>query len=289
MAGAFVAVANDSTAVLWNPGALIHGPIAGLTIGWDQFHFRDQDGPPESGSGRISARGVAVGAWPIGLSYTGISAAAIRRDPTGLDTADALRTSQFGVTVLQSLGDMVVIGSTLKYVRGTAVSQPVSGHSTDAALDRALDARGRTSHKFDFDVGIILATDRLRVGLTFKNLQRPAFATIGEKAIRLERRVRIGLAAFPRDGLTLAIDVDLDTADPLVGLRQTVALGAEKRLGQWIVMRGGLRFVRGSDARPVGAVGGSVRLRQSLWLDGYFAHGHEAGDRGLGIGLRVGS
>jgi hypothetical protein len=38
------------------------------------------------------------------------------------------------------------------------------------------------------------------------------------------------LQRFP-DGLTLAIDVDLDTADPLVGLRRTIALGGETRLG----------------------------------------------------------
>lgn len=289
MAGAFVAVADDSTAVQWNPSALIHGPMAGLTIGSDQFHFRDQSGPPSVGAGRVSARGLAIGAWPIGLSYVRVDAAAIRRDFGGLETADALRTSQFGVTMLQSLGDLVVIGSTLKYVRGTAVSEPVSATSARSALDQALNSAGRTSNKFDFDVGLILATGRVRAGVTLKNLQRPGFATIGEKTIRLERRVRFGLAAFPRDGLTLAIDVDLDTADPLVGLRRTIALGAEKRLGQRIALRGGLRFERGSDARPVGALGGSIRLRQSLWLDGYVAHGHAAGDRGLGIGLRVGS
>ncbi len=49
MAGAFVAVANDSTAVHWNPAGLVHGGPAGMTIGWDRFHFGNSDLPAVAG------------------------------------------------------------------------------------------------------------------------------------------------------------------------------------------------------------------------------------------------
>ena len=106
---------------------------------------------------------------------------------------------------------------------------------------------------------------------------------MGEKAISLERRVRLGLAAFPRDGLTLAIDVDLDTADPLVGLRRSIAIGGETRLGARLALRGGIRWEQSERTRPIGALGGSIRLRQGLWLDGYVTGSHAGGNRGLGM------
>ena len=37
MAGAFVGVADDASAVYWNPAGLLNGPAVGATIGWDRF------------------------------------------------------------------------------------------------------------------------------------------------------------------------------------------------------------------------------------------------------------
>ena len=46
MGGAFVAVADDASAVFWNPAGLVKGPIAGLTIAGDRFTFVIPTGRP---------------------------------------------------------------------------------------------------------------------------------------------------------------------------------------------------------------------------------------------------
>jgi hypothetical protein len=286
MGGAFVAVADDPNAVFWNPAGLVKGAPASVTIGWDRFQFRDPNAIPVPGAGRVSTRTLAIGTWPLGISFIRSEASGIV-SASGTMRAEVLMTTQLGFTVLQSLGESVVLGATLKVLRGAAAIAPAIGISTDSVLDAVLDAETAARTAFDFDIGVLAGTDRLRAGFAFKNLRRLRFDTIGGTPIHLERRARVGLAALPRDGVTLAIDVDLDTADPLVGLRRTIALGGETRLGVRLTVRGGLRWQRG-ETRPIGALGGSVRLRQGFWLDGYVTHG-QSGDQGFGVALRAGS
>ncbi len=289
MAGAFVAVADDANAVFWNPAGLVKGPIAGLTIEADTFHFRDQNGPPVPGAGRLSTQTGAFGAWPVGLSFARVESAGIVAGLDGSPTAASLTTMQAGFTVLQSLGELVVIGATVKYVRGSAAITLSHGITADEVLDAADAAPAESHGTFDIDLGVLASTERVRAAFALKNLHRPGFTTFGGKTIFLERRARFGLAALPRDGLTLAIDVDLDTADPLVGLRRTIALGGETRLGVRVALRGGIRWERGEAGRPIGALGGSVSLRRGLWLDGFFTRGRSSEHQGFGLALRAGS
>jgi hypothetical protein len=287
MAGAFVAVSDDATASFWNPSGLLGGPLAGVTIGGDRFQFRDLDDRPVAGAGRTSAQWGAFGAWPVGITYARVLAAGIRPDSNGALTAQSLRTTQIGFTVLQSVSERAVLGATIKYIRGTAAITGIGGTSARDVIKAALDASGDSEGAIDIDIGVSAGTERIRAGGTFKNLLRPGFATVGGIPIHLERRVRVGVAAFPRDGVTLAIDVDLDTADPLVGLRRTIAIGGETRLGARMALRGGIRWERSNDTRPIGALGASVRFR-GLWLDGYVTGSQSDGTRGLGIALRAG-
>jgi len=289
MGGAFVAVADDGTAVFWNPAGLIKGAPLGLTIGWDRFQFRHPDSPPQDGAGRLSAKSVAFGSWPLGISFLRTESARISSESDHQLLVHALQMSQLGFTVLQSVGDAAVVGGTIKIIRGNASIAAVSANSVRDALDHAFDSPSSSTFTIDFDFGAIVGSDRLRAGVAFKNLHRPAFRTVGGNSILVERRARLGLAAFPVDGLTLAIDVDLDTADPLVGLRRTIALGGETRLGVRLTVRGGLRWQRGATSGLIGAVGGSLRLRPGFWLDGYAARGRSSGDQGFGVALRVGS
>ena len=289
MGGAFVAVADDATAGFWNPAGLIKGPMAGLTIAGDTFHFRDPKGPPVPGAGRFSTQSVALGTWPVGVTFARVDASAISNDTSEAETVESLTTLQLGFTVLQSFGDFVVVGATPKFVRGTAAIAPITGSTAEDALDAIKQAPANSSGTFDLDLGVIAGSDRWRAAVAFKNLTRPTFDTISGKSIALERRARLGLAAFPRDGLTLAIDVDLDTADPLVGLRRTIALGGETRLGVHLFLRGGLRWEREEAGRPIGALGGSVSIRPGFWLDGYFTRGHSGEHQGFGFALRAGS
>ena len=85
------------------------------------------------------------------------------------------------------------------------------------------------------------------------------------------------------------MDVDLDTADLLGGLRRMIALGGESRLGSSrVACAAGVRWSLRGPSAPVGALGGSVSVRRGFWLDGYYAQGQRGEDRGFGVALRAG-
>src|SRR6186713_684030 len=83
MSGAFVAIADDPSAVFWNPAALVNGAPAALTIGLDRFQFRKQTDPAVLGGGDSSTEHVAFGSWPLGLSYGHFSAGGLHQ-PDGV-------------------------------------------------------------------------------------------------------------------------------------------------------------------------------------------------------------
>ena len=107
----------------------------------------------------------------------------------------------------------------------------------------------------------------------------------------LRRQSRAGLAILPTDGLTLAMDLDLDTVDLRGGLRRMIAFGGERRLGVKVAVRGGVRWnLAASGPRQlIPTAGASVRVRSGLWLEGFYSQGRFDGERGFGFGLRAGS
>ena len=296
LSGAFVAVADDPTAVFWNPAALVHGAPAALTIGLDRFQFRKQNGPPKPGGGESSSEYFAFGTWPLGLSYGHFHDGGIRQTGGAEMVAESLSIHQIGFSVLQTLVDWdirgeratVTGGAPIKYVRRTAGTAVFLADGTvEEAIDAARAQPGDTKNAIDVDAAVLADFGRIRAGLTLKNLTSPSFPTMAGSEIRLPRLARLGLSAHPAAGVTLAIDVDLDTADPLVGHRQVIALGGETRLGARAALRGGVRWQPSGEHQPVGALGGSLCFRQGLWIDGYVAIGRSH-DQGFGIALRGG-
>jgi hypothetical protein len=151
---------------------------------------------------------------------------------------------------------------------------------------------GAKSGAFDLDVGLMVDMERLRLGLTSRNLRQPVFRDGAGNATSLRRQSRAGLAILPTDGLTLAMDVDLDTVDLRGGLRRMIAFGGESRLSAKLAVRGGVRWNLKIDQgyrEPVASAGASVRVRSGLWLEGFYSQGRFGGDRGFGFGLRAGS
>jgi hypothetical protein len=288
MAGAFVAVADDASAVYWNPAGLPAGGPVGLTIGWYRFQIGDRNGLPAPGQAQGNSSLFALGSMPLGVSFGRFSEARLVGPDPGALVSQALSLNQFGVSLVQSLLPGLVAGTTLKFVRGKASSGPASGLTSGDALEQALDRSADGSNAFDMDVGLLADLTYLRLGLTVKNLLQPTFRGVGGFEMRLKRRTRMGVAVIPASGVTLAIDLDLDTADPQGGLRRMIALGGETRLGARAAVRGGVRWSRDGDRRAVGAVGGSVGLSRLLWLDGYYSYSGSGEDRGFGFALRAG-
>ena len=65
MGGAFVAVADDSSATWWNPAALATGPFLDLSLGWARTDVRHGGAPVARG--RVTA--VSLSTPPLGVSY----------------------------------------------------------------------------------------------------------------------------------------------------------------------------------------------------------------------------
>lgn len=257
MAGAFTAVADDASAAYWNPAGLASGSFFSLVL---DHNSRDEG----------SATLLALGTPPLGFSYY--------RTATGnrANGRNSLVAHHAGATVLQSLGDRLVIGGTAKYVHGI-----VHGDGTSVS-----------SNKFDADLGIVVKGSLGRMGLSARNLTEPTFEGPGE-SVTLERQVRAGIALNVWQFTMVSADVDLTTARAgTAGAAVTsdwrdVAIGAETHPAEKLWLRGGVHWNAAGDlAAPVGSVGGSLTVYGSTVADAQVSFGSENGNRGWGLGLR---
>jgi hypothetical protein len=293
MGGAFVAVADDATATYWNPAGLATGPVLNLVVDRQDLGT-GRPLSPEQAAAERSGLIVAIAAPPLGLGY-------YRLRTTWLDPENApggpprlarsLVTHHTGVTVLQTLVQGLVVGSTLKFVRGAAAAVPATATGTpDSAgdlLDSATDLVGKTSNAFDLDVGAMADAGVIRVGLVLRNVAQPSFETPDGGSLQLDRHARLGVAVLPDPDLTLAADLDLSRVEIGGAARRMLAAGVERR---WALLaaRGGIRInTLGSERDPTAAFGLSVSVREAIWVDGHGSYGAERGDRGWGLAGRI--
>ncbi len=288
MGGAFVAVADDPSAVFWNPAGLASGQPAGATIEWVRFRFGDQNAPPSAGAWRRSAKFVSLGTWPIGLSYANFDEARLITGADGTLEAQRFSTRQYGATVLQTLTEGLVVGTTLKYVRGTVASGPAVEPTAGDALEAGADRDGTSSGALDLDASVMFDARVFRLGWTMRNLRSPSFKGPAGTAIELDRHSRLGLAIFPADGLIFAVDLDVDTANVSTGPRRMLAAGAERLFSPRFAVRAGARWNLEGARTAVGSIGASIALKPGAWLDGHLTQGRARGERGFGVALRAG-
>ncbi|MCA1563568.1 MAG: conjugal transfer protein TraF [Acidobacteria bacterium] len=297
MAGAFVAVADDASAVYWNPGALAAGSYFSLVLDRQETEAQPEDGIP---AGSRSGTLIALSAPALGLSYYRLRATIVStagplpgRNGTAIGDiqVEALTTHHLGATVVQSLTDRVAVGATLKLVRGAAVAGVVPDGDPEKLLGDAGDLDGEGSSRFDGDIGILGSFGSLRAGLTVRNLTEPGFETARGGTLRLARQARAGVSYVPVTGLLVAADADLTRTPGPFGDVRSVAVGGEARVYPRAWVRAGLRLntidhpVGGRT--PVGSVGGSYAVFSSLLLDAHLSIGGRTADRGWGLAGRV--
>jgi hypothetical protein len=304
MAGAFVALADDASAVFWNPAGLVFGPLFNLEVDYGDRGVDDDGVIDLRNASRGGATLVAVGVPPLGVSYYRLRVTEIGAqrpaEQAQLDrhkdwrSLRALTTAHVGVTVLQSVGERLTVGATGRLVRGTARAalEPAEPEAADEVFGRADALDGDTDTRGDIDVGAIVAVGSLRLGIVARNLFEPTFGG-AEDAVApfgLDREVRIGGAwgsAWPSPSrVVVTADADLTDRHEATGERRDVAAGVETwwlaaRLG----VRGGVRASTRGDARPLGAAGVSLGVRPRMFVDAHAAWGR-GDDRGWGLGAR---
>ena len=208
-------------------------------------------------------------------------------------SVQALTTSTVGVSLLQSLTDHIVVGATPKVVRGSAARGVFGATSAEAALEVAADLDGQEDTAFDIDAAVMVAVERIRIGLVGRNLTTPTFAVAGDGGeIELPREVRLGAAfgsQWPGNSLlTVSVDADLMSRVTPFGDRRDVAAGVEtwwrdRRLS----LRGGVRRSTIGEARGAITGGASYAVRPSIFVEGHAAAG-ERSERGWSLGIRMG-
>ena len=299
MGGAFVAVADDSSATWWNPAGLATGPFLDLAIA--------------RVGGEADARlpAVRTGLWsfslatpPLGVSYYRLQITDIRAN-TPTEPADgdregraaevgirSLSVNQFGVTVLHTITTGVSAGATVKYLRGTSrVREPEAVDSPiglSDLLDQGDDLSGGAGQgTMDIDLGVLATVGAVRLGATGRNLREPQF---GDS--RLSRQVRVGVAfdgaAAGTMPLLASMDVDLRRYATATGDRRVIAIGGEHwlRPGR-VALRGGARFNTVGAQDWAVTAGASYAMRPGLYVDGHIVQGGETGEQGWGVAARV--
>ena len=306
MGGAFVAVADDATASWWNPAGLATG--ATVSVVYDRSTNTEPKVRPDVGPAWLSQNSSFAFATPaFGLSYYRLRISEIQpisangagssdRQEEGAIPVD-LRTfalTQLGSTVGQSVGDHLVIGSTLKLLRaGRAVSLDGGSGSARDRLDEAGSVDVDQEWETDLDVGAMLALSRMRVGVSVKHLRQPEFGE-GESRLELKRQARAGVSVTGGSGsgpfaaITAAVDTDLTTLQTTLGDVRHVAAGAEawlfdRRLG----VRGGFSTNTVGDTANSTSVGISVGSRSGYHVDGFLSVGSDESRDGWGLSFRL--
>ena len=267
MAGAFVAVADESTATWWNPAGLATGAYFSGSVerrtgqgGSDEGTLGVSFMVPSLG---ISYYRLRVGANPRASSIA--PATADRQDQgSGAVPLPSFVLNQFGVTTGQSLGRYLVVASTVKLV------------SAD-------QFRG------DFDLGAMVKVGAVRLGVSAKNMAAPDLTANGNQ-VEHKRQVRVGAAyaPLPRGGVALiaAVDADLTTTGTADGEERHVAGGAEIRTGRF-GFRAGASVNTIAAVRPSFSAGASAAVQTGMFIDAHVTRGDDEAMKAWGFALRV--
>ena len=297
MGGAFVAVADDASAVYWNPAGLASGSYVSFVLDTGVRNAVPDDGVRGS---RQSSFLLAASMPALGVSYyrlrnaVAVPGAVVQPSLNGLTPVqiDTLVTHHTGVTFVQSLLPSVSVGSTLKVVHGVVSTGLGTFENAEEALE-ADEPDGRGTTHFDLDVGVMVRAAKFKAGLALHNLREPEFTSPEGRTLKLERQARAGVAYALLSGLTLAADLDLLEAEGAFGERRDAAFGLEARLASRAWVRSGFRFNTidradevDTDGRRAFTFGGTFAATASIMLDAVVISGGDQVGRGWGVSGR---
>ena len=307
MGGAFVAVADDASAAWWNPAGLPNSLIVdGIAEAGTGRLIKSDDRPISELTGsEVTSGGVAFAFPVLGVSYFRTRESrlepATAGSPPGRENEGTARVGrslllhQFGLSLAHSLGDAVVLGATVRVMRGELSTLNPAGGRPDDVFDALGEIDGPSRTQADVDVGVLVRVSRLRLGLATRNLTTPSFpASEGNAGWELERQARLGMAIVSdaggagRQDWVVAIDTDLRREDTPLGERRDVALGGERWFkAHRIGVRAGVSASTAGEARPALSGGASLAVVNGFWHEARATRGGDDAARGWGLAAHV--
>ena len=299
MGGAFVAVANDSSAGWWNPAGVAAGPFLDIGLGRALGEAVDV-----ASAWRRRTSGFALATPPFGFHVYRLQITQLQPIATtesGLDgreegligaSVHGFEGHQVGVTIPWTVMTGVHVGTTLKYLRGALRTTEATGLPSELLDGGEALSGGGTTGVFDFDIGALAVAGPVRLGLVMRNVRHSGFTAASGGAMTLDRHLRVGAAFDASEAggppLTVALDADAGTYGEGQAERRVVALGAE----QWLLdrrvgLRVGGRFNTAGPKGRTATAGASVSLRSGFFVDGHIARGSSAEESGWGAAARV--
>lgn len=301
MAGAFVAVADDASAIYWNPAGLATGAFVSLVMDFGRSESIPEFQIDPAGAARQNVVLLAGSLPPVGLAYYRLDtfgAGPVTAVPDeqgrqeGRRSVSRLTTGNWGLALLHSINQYVVVGTTVKLVRGRVGQGEIDAVGAETALEAASDLEGVSKSSGDIDVSAMVAVEHVRIGVVARNLTTPEFPAElpGLPAVELAREVRVGAAwgsGWPGlSPLVVSLDADLMRRPTPSGDRRDIAGGVETWwLGRRLGLRGGVRGSTIGGARPFLAGGVSGAVTSSISVDAHAGTG-DAGERSWGVGAR---
>lgn len=301
MGGAFVAVADDASAGWWNPAGLASGAYFNALV--EKGQVSQPDEPQSLGQAlRTGTSGFAVAFPALGLGYYRLQLSQIAPISTtaaggvarqGLEEGSRLHSLSiryFGMTVGQSIGRHLVVGSTLKLLRGGVASSDVTATGDLLDLADALSVERKT--RADLDLGVMVKVGTVSLGATVRNVTKPQFGS-GSDAVALVRQVRAGTAVTSKpfagfDAVTVAADADLTSTPTVFGEVRHVATGGEawlakRRLG----LRAGVTRNTTGARRMTTSTGVSVAPVRGVFIEASRTTGEDGSLKGWNSSFRL--
>jgi F plasmid transfer operon, TraF, protein len=307
MGGAFVAVADDASATWWNPAGLPNSLILdGVAEGGAGRLTKSDDRPISGQTGSEFTSGGVAFAFPVvGASYFRTRQSRLdpstaggpsgRQDEGTARVGRSLLLHQFGLSLAHSLGDAVVLGATVRVMRGELSTLIPAEGPLDEVFDALGEIDGSTEVQADLDLGVLVRLSRIRMGLATRNLTTPSFSALeGNAGWELERQARLGMAIVSdpdragRHDWVVAVDTDLRRENTPLGERRDLAVGGERWFkARRIGIRAGLSASTAGEARPAASGGASVAVASGFWVEAQVTRGGEDAERGWGVAAHV--
>jgi hypothetical protein len=291
MGGAFTAVSDDATATWWNPAGIA---LSYFSVVVDYGQTDEPADPRPVGPAWRGKIGTVAASLPaLGLSYyrlriSEIAPALAPADGPGAAGGNlrAFMTHQFGATFGQSIGDHLVVASTLRWIRAG------QAFTLGSAIDDAEDLDVDLEDSGDIDLGVMAIFGPARIGASVKHLREPDFGEGLDRFI-LKRQARAGFAWMLGEPgaparLTLAADADLLRSTTALGEVRHWAGGAEFAMpGPRLAIRGGFSANTIGDLTTSTSIGGSVGLTKGFYVDGAATFGSDRSRGGWSVGIRL--